>query len=164
MLFAAFHYRQPDYSSASIAPIQIYPSIPPPDNPLLNTGNAPLNTIKFTAPITMLLAGVLLTGCSGAPSQGDIKNAYQDEVDQANALTRKFGGEGMTIKVNEVKKVDCKQSTHNKEQFICQVELDTTLPIVGHQHQATSLTLTKGDTPNGSKGWIILRGSDAATE
>ncbi len=123
-----------------------------------------MKTINFTAPLTILLAGVLLTGCSGAPSQGDIKNAYQDEVDQANNLTRKFGGEGFTIKVNDVKKIDCKPSTHNKEHYICQVELDTTLPIVGHQHQTTTLTLTKGDTGNGNKGWIILRGIDSASE
>lgn len=123
-----------------------------------------MKATNFTAPMTLLLASVLLAGCSGAPSEGDIKSAYQDEVDQANNLTRKFGGEGFTIKVNEVKKLDCKQSTKNKEQYICNVELDTTLPIVGHQHQATSLTLSKGDTGNGNKGWIILRGLDAATE
>jgi hypothetical protein len=111
----------------------------------------------------ILAASALLVGCSGAPSERDVRSAYELEVDQANAMTRKFGGEGLTIKVNDVKSHDCKAARLNKDHYVCQVELDTTLPIVGHQHQTTTLTLSKGDTGNGSTGWIILRGIDEVT-
>ncbi|AXI03097.1 hypothetical protein [Aquirhabdus parva] len=120
-----------------------------------------MKNLALTTPIALILASsILLVGCSRAPSESDIKTAYTNEVEQTNALTRKFGGDSMTIKVNGLKKLDCKASS-NKGQFICQVEIDTTLPIIGVHHQNTQLTLAQGDTGNG-QGWVIVRGVDAA--
>jgi hypothetical protein len=87
-----------------------------------------------------------------------IKDAYTHEVDQTNNLTRKFGGDQLAIKVNNLKKLGCKESS-NKDQFDCDVDIDTTLPIIGNHEQKTTLTLTKGDLGNGQQGWIVVRGS-----
>ncbi len=111
---------------------------------------------------TLLLIStiVLLAGCSREPSENDIKTAYTNEVEQTNNLTRKFGGDAMTIKVNDLKKLSCKES-NDKGQFQCRVDLDSTLPIIGRHAQQTTLTLIKDDIGNGKQGWVIVRGMDA---
>ncbi len=121
-----------------------------------------MKNLVITIPLTLILiSSTLLVGCSRAPSESDIKAAYTNEVEQTNALTRKLGGESMTIKVNNVKKLSCKDAS-NKGQYICQVEIDATFPMIGTHHQNTELTLTQGDTGNGSQGWVIVRGADLA--
>jgi hypothetical protein len=108
----------------------------------------------------MIVAMTLLAGCSREPSESNIKAAYTHEVDQTNNLTRKFGGDQMAIKVNGLKKIDCKESS-DKGQFNCKVDIDLTLPLIGQHDQQTTLTLTKGDLGNGQQGWLIVRGADA---
>jgi hypothetical protein len=106
----------------------------------------------------MIVAMTLLAGCSREPSESNIKAAYTH--DQTNNLTRKFGGDQMAIKVNGLKKIDCKESS-DKGQFNCKVDIDLTLPLIGQHDQQTTLTLTKGDLGNGQQGWLIVRGADA---
>ena len=102
--------------------------------------------------ITLLIVASTLTACSRGPSEQDITAAYQKEVTQTNAMTSKLGGKALEIKVNEVKKIDCKENG-NTGQYHCQVEVDTTLPFVGQHREATELTISKGE-----QGWSILRG------
>lgn len=111
--------------------------------------------------ILILTATTLLVGCSREPSEGDIKTAYSNEVEQTNALTRKFGGEVLAIKLNDLKKISCQESTQNKEHYQCKVDIDSTLPMIGKHQQKTALILAKSDIGNGKQGWIILRGVDA---
>lgn len=121
-----------------------------------------MKNLSVTAPLILILtATTLLVGCSREPSEGDIKTAYNNEVEQTNALTRKFGGEALTIKLNDLKKLSCKESPNNKEQFQCEVDIDSTLPMIGKHQQKTSLTLGKSDTGNGKQDWVVLRGVDA---
>ena len=108
--------------------------------------------------IFIIAATTLLAGCSREPSESNIKDAYTHEVDQTNSLTRKFGGDQMAIKVNDLKKIECKES-EVKGQFDCKVDIDLTLPLIGQHEQKTTLTLTKGDLGNGQQGWIVLRGA-----
>lgn len=108
--------------------------------------------------ILFITATTLLAGCSREPSESNIKEAYTHEVDQTNSLTRKFGGDQMAIKVNDLKKIECKES-ETKGQFDCKVDIDLTLPLIGQHEQKTTLTLTKGDLGNGEQGWIVLRGA-----
>lgn len=102
----------------------------------------------------------MLAGCSREPSESNIKDAYTHEVDQTNSLTHKFSGDAMKIKVNDLKKIDCKEST-TKGQFNCNVDIDLTLPIIGQHEQKTMLTVAKGDLGDGKQGWIILRNNFA---
>ena len=121
-----------------------------------------MKNLSVTAPLILILtATTLLVGCSREPSEGDIKTAYGNEIEQTNALTRKFGGEALTIKLNDLKKISCKESANNKEQYQCEVDINTTLPMIGNHQQKTALTVGKGDTGNGKQGWVILRGVDA---
>ena len=121
-----------------------------------------MKNLRVTAPLILVLATtVLLTGCSREPSESDIKTAYTNEVEHTNALTRKFGGDAMTIKVNDLKKLSCKE-TSTKDHYQCQVDIDSTLPLIGKHQQKTALTLAKGDTGNGKQDWVVLRGNDAA--
>jgi uncharacterized lipoprotein YajG len=104
----------------------------------------------------MIAATFLLAGCTREPSENNIKEAYIHEVEQTNNLTRKFGGDQLAIKVNELKKISCKESSL-KDHFDCAVDIDTTLPLIGRHEQKTSLTLVKGDLGNGQQGWIVVR-------
>ncbi len=120
-----------------------------------------MKNLSVTKPLLLILTvTLLLVGCSREPSESDIKTAYSHEIEQTNALTRKFGGESLTIKLNDLKKISCKQSPQNKEQFQCDVDIDSTLPMIGKHQQKTALTLAKGDIGNGQQGWVVLRGVD----
>lgn len=119
-----------------------------------------MKNLSVTTPLILILATTtLLTGCSREPSESDIKTAYTNEVEQTNSLTRKFGGEALAIKVNDLKKLSCKE-TSMKDHYLCQVDIDSTLPIIGRHEQKTELNLAKDDTSNGKKEWVILRGID----
>jgi len=119
-----------------------------------------LKNLSVIAPLILVLtATTFLAGCSREPSENDIKTAYTNEVEQTNTLTRKFGGESLVIKVNDLKKLSCKE-TRTKGHYQCQVDIDSTLPIIGKHQQKTELTLAKGDIGNGKQDWVILRGID----
>lgn len=120
-----------------------------------------MKNLRVTAPLILILATTtLLAGCSREPSESDIKTAYSNEVEQTNALTRKFGGEALTIKLNDLKKLSCKE-TNTEGHYLCQVDIDSTLPMIGKHQQKTELTVAKGDTGDGKQGWVVLRGVDA---
>jgi maltose-binding protein MalE len=122
----------------------------------------PLKKIIYTSSIVLIVAATtLLAGCSREPSESNIKDAYTHEVDQTNNLTKKFGGDQMAIKVNGLKKVDCKESS-DKGQFNCKVDINLTIPLIGQHDQQTTLTLTKGDLGDGKQGWLIVRGANAS--
>ncbi len=119
--------------------------------------NRYLNT-KTIVLTTLLVSTGFLAGCSKEPSEDDIKTAYRNEVEQTNSLAHRLGGDALSIKVNDLKKLGCK-ATDQKAQYLCQVEIDTTLPLLGVQHTNTSLTLGQGDTGNGQQGWVVIRNS-----
>jgi|GEM_PF-1936827 len=113
---------------------------------------------KTIVVVTVLICTGLLAGCSKEPSEDDIKTAYRNEVEQTNTLAHRLGGDALSIKVNDLKKLGCK-ATDQKGQYLCQVEIDTTLPLLGLQHTNTSLTLGQGDTGHGQQGWVVIRGA-----
>ncbi|GAC1376483.1 MAG: hypothetical protein NVS3B3_15900 [Aquirhabdus sp.] len=119
-----------------------------------------MKKLNIIAPLIMILtSATFLTGCSREPSESDIKTAYTNEVEHTNDLTRKFGGDALTIKVNDLKKLSCKE-THTEGRYLCKVDIDSTLPLIGQHQQKTELTLAKGDIGNGKQDWVILRGID----
>lgn len=98
----------------------------------------------------LALASILLVGCSRAPSSSDIEAAYRAEVEPVNAMSRKISGEALIIQVNSVEKKSCEKI--DPEHYLCQVEIDSTLPLVGQRKTATELKLAK---PDGQ--WKIIR-------
>lgn len=100
--------------------------------------------------VCVLLSSLLLTACSRAPSAQDIEDAYRQEVEPVNALSRQISGDALIIQVNAVTKKSCEKiDTTN---YRCQVEIDSTLPFVGQRNTATELTLAKQDDQ-----WKIIR-------
>ena len=100
--------------------------------------------------ICALLSSLLLTGCARAPSAQDIEDAYRQEVEPVNALSRQISGDALMIQVNAVTKKSCEKI--DATNYRCQVEIDSTLPFVGQRNTATELTLAKQDDQ-----WKIIR-------
>lgn len=100
--------------------------------------------------ISAMLSSLILAGCSPAPSAQDIEDAYRQEVEPVNALSRQLSGDALLITVNAVEKKSCEKI--DTTQYICQVEIDSTLPFVGQRKTATELTLSKQDDQ-----WKIIR-------
>lgn len=100
--------------------------------------------------ISVMLSGIMLGGCSRAPSAQDIEDAYRQEVEPVNALSRQLSGDALLITVNAVDKKSCEKI--DATNYICQVEIDSTLPFVGQRKTATELTLSKQDDQ-----WKIIR-------
>lgn len=100
--------------------------------------------------ISVALSGLILAGCSRAPSAQDIETAYRQEVEPINALSRQVSGDALIIQVNAVEKKSCEKI--DAENYLCQVEIDSTLPFVGQRKTATELTLAKQDSE-----WKIIR-------
>ena len=98
----------------------------------------------------LAFASVILVACSRAPSSSDIETAYRAEVEPVNAMSRKVSGEALIIQVNSVEKKSCEKI--DPEHYLCQVEIDSTLPLVGQRKTTTELKLAK---PDGQ--WKIIR-------
>lgn len=98
----------------------------------------------------LALSSILLVGCSRAPSSNDIENAYRQEVEPVNAMSRQISGEALIIQVNSVEKKSCEKL--DAERYRCQVDIDSTLPFVGQRVTSTELTLTKREGQ-----WAIMR-------
>jgi len=98
----------------------------------------------------LALTSMVLVGCSRAPSSSDIEAAYRAEVEPVNAMSRQISGEALIIQVNAVEKKSCEKTA--TEHYLCQVEIDSTLPFVGQRKTATELTLTKQEGQ-----WKIIR-------
>jgi outer membrane murein-binding lipoprotein Lpp len=100
--------------------------------------------------VCVLLSSLLVTGCSRAPSAQDIEDAYRQEVEPVNAISRQISGDALIIQVNSVTKKSCEKV--NDTNYLCQVDIDSTLPFVGKRNTATELTLAKQDDQ-----WKIVR-------
>jgi hypothetical protein len=105
----------------------------------------------------IMASAVLLTACSGTPSQADIEQAYRYEVEQVNQMTARLGGGSLAIQVDAVKKLDC-QKPDQHDRYRCQVEIETTMPFLGNRRESTELILTSTE-----RGWKILRGLDSSS-
>jgi len=98
----------------------------------------------------LAMASVILVGCSRAPSSSDIETAYRQEVEPVNAMSRQISGEALIIQVNAVEKKSCAKV--DPQHYLCQVEIDSTLPFVGQRKTTTELKLAKLEGQ-----WQIIR-------
>jgi len=87
-----------------------------------------------------------LSGCNSEPSESDIQQAAQKNIDDTNAQARKvmsgssINSENMLTKLNSLRKIACDPNGSNS-QYKCKVELDITAPFVGHRKNIVELNV-----------------------
>jgi hypothetical protein len=123
----------------------------------------PLEKIMKMMPIAALCILVLLAaGCSGAPSETDIKAAFEKDmaktaqsIDEAGKM---FGGMGKSLtdslgkmELHAVKKIGCTEAK-DAPGFVCDVEIDMTVPIAGRSKEMATARFV-----NGPDGWIVVK-------
>ena len=89
---------------------------------------------------------LLLSACSGEPSEGDMRAAVEKEVVEANKATAMLGAD-MKTKLHSFKKVGCKADGDNA--YRCDVEMDMEAPLVGRKKVVAPMRFVKG-----SDGWV----------
>ncbi|MDN8542668.1 hypothetical protein QZH36_14685 [Erwinia sp. BC051422] len=97
--------------------------------------------------VAVLSLAVLLTGCDSEPSSSEIKKAMQDNIDHTNQQARQRFGENskdMLTTLNKAEKVSCKES-EAKGIYICKVDTDITLPLIGEKQTVAEFKFTKSD-------------------
>lgn len=93
----------------------------------------------------------LLVACSREPSEQELKQVYEQSLEKTNALTTKFGGQSMRIELKSFKKLSCDKKSETK-QYLCQIEVNVDLPILGQQTQQGEITVQKAD-----QDWMIIQ-------
>lgn len=114
--------------------------------------------------LTALLVAVLLAaaGCSGEPSETDIRAAFEKDSVKNNASLNEagkvMGGAGKALtdmigktEIHAVKKIDC-VAAQNAPGFVCDVELDITVPLTGRTRDMVQARLVKGP-----EGWVLAK-------
>lgn len=92
---------------------------------------------------------LLLAGCGGEPSSGDIEKVVQSSVTRLNAQLGSWGGK-TKAEVHSVKKLGCKSDSSNA--YVCDVEADITHPMAGRTKGVSQIRMVKG-----SDGWVESR-------
>lgn len=109
-----------------------------------------------------LLSFFLLAGCLGEPSEKDLYSAVAKSLHQDTAALNEagkvFGDAGKALtdmlvkkELHAVKKIGC-VSANNAPGYMCDVELDVTVPVVGRTTESISARFV-----NGPDGWIMIR-------
>ncbi|WP_156994491.1 hypothetical protein [Tatumella morbirosei] len=97
-----------------------------------------------------------LAGCNSEPSETEITQAVQKNIDQANAQVQKMAGsaiqtDGFMTKLHSLRKISCDQ-TGKGEQYNCKVEVDITAPFVGERKTVSQISLVKDND-----GWDVVQ-------
>lgn len=108
------------------------------------------------------LAALLLlaAGCSGAPSEADIRAAFEKNIAKStaslNETAQMFGGAGKAItdmlgkaEIHSVKKIGCVEAK-DAPGYVCDVEIDMTVPLTGRKKDMTTARFVKGPD-----GWVV---------
>ena len=118
--------------------------------------------MKFMLTGALLAVSLLTVGCSGEPSEADIRAAFEKDVaktaqslDQAGKM---FGGVGKSFtdslgktELHAVKKIGCAEAKEAPG-FVCDVEVDMTVPIAGRSKEMTTVRFVKGPD-----GWVVVQ-------
>ncbi|MCW1834597.1 hypothetical protein OLZ33_21765 [Pantoea ananatis] len=97
--------------------------------------------------IAVLSLSVLLTGCDSEPSSTEIQKAMQENIEHTNQQARQRFGENskdMLTTLNKAEKVSCKAS-EAKGTYLCKVDTDITLPMMGEKQTIAEFKFTKND-------------------
>lgn len=112
--------------------------------------------------VVYVIGGFLLlglAGCSGAPSEANIHAAMKKSIDEAMqaqtaAMQAAFGSlaDGASadafIELHGVKKLGCEKTSQGNA-YICDIETDVTVPLLGRTTQSGRIRMVKGDG-----GWV----------
>jgi hypothetical protein len=93
----------------------------------------------------------LLAACSREPSEQDLQQVYTQSLEKTNALTTQLGGKNMRIELKSFKKLNC-QKTDVAKQYLCNIEANLDLPIMGNQTQQGELKVQKTQSD-----WVIIQ-------
>lgn len=95
---------------------------------------------------------LILSGCSGEPSQSAIEAAIQKDIARSNEAAKQMVGKAippdMLAKLNSAKKLACTKETDKT--YKCDVEIDMTAPLMGPVKKTAPVRLV-----NGSDGWVV---------
>jgi hypothetical protein len=112
--------------------------------------------------LLVVLAAFSLAGCSGEPSEADIKAAFEkDMAKTAQSLDdagKMFGGVGKALtdslgktELHAVKKIGCAEAK-DAPGFVCDVEVDMTVPLAGRSKETATARFVKGP-----EGWVVVK-------
>ena len=110
----------------------------------------------------VVLAAFSLAGCSGEPSEADIKAAFEkDMAKTAQSLDdagKMLGGVGKALtdslgkmELHAVKKIGCAEAK-DAPGFVCDVEVDMTVPLAGRSKEMATARFVKGP-----EGWVVVK-------
>lgn len=116
--------------------------------------------MKTAHAVLAALLVLLAAGCSGEPSDADIRAALEKNIaansESLNKTTRMFGGAGQFLtdmigkaEIHSVKKIGC-VAAKDAPGYVCDVELDMTVPLTGRKKDMTSARFVKGPD-----GWVV---------
>ena len=98
--------------------------------------------MKTSAVIPLVIAGLLLSGCTGEPSEQDIYTAMNKVVAQTNAIVKSIAGKDVPKDVlrelKSVKKHDCVKISDKS--YKCNVTI-----VVNNDKATAAVTLVKTD-------------------
>ena len=125
------------------------------------------NKINGVRALCVVAACVLgLAGCSGEPSEEEIVKLVKKGVDEGNAqaarmtrgLSSIMGGapamidpNSMKTELHSVKKIGC-SAAQGESGYVCDLELDITVPLAGRNKQVIKWRFVKG-----SDGWQMAQ-------
>ncbi len=106
---------------------------------------------------TIVVLGAALAGCSGEPTEADLKKALQSEMERANELAQTMLGEeagaAVATTIHALDKLNCKRSeVDGKQGYRCRVEMDITYPPAKRQKRKASIRMVKEDS-----GWTVVK-------
>lgn len=118
--------------------------------------------MKFILTGALLAVSLFAVGCSGEPSEVDIKAAFEkDMAKTAQTLDdagKMFGGVGKALtdslgktQLHAVKKIGCTEAK-DAPGFVCDVEVDMTVPLTGRSKEMTTVRFVKGPD-----GWVVVQ-------
>ncbi len=118
--------------------------------------------MRFMLTMALVAVSMLVAGCSGEPSEADIKAAFEkDMAKTAQSLDdagKMFGGVGKALtdslgktELHAVKKIGCAQAK-DAPGFVCDVEVDMTVPLTGRSKEMATARFVKGP-----EGWVVVK-------
>ena len=108
--------------------------------------------LKITKSLAVSMLTVLITGCSGEPSNDDVDKSIRASTDDAIKQLEKAGVMDPQLKptINEVRKIGCAEA-RGEAGFICDVESDITTPATGRIKGVEKFRIVNNDGT-----WVVI--------
>ena len=98
---------------------------------------------------------LFIAGCSGEPSEADIRAVYEAEIARSNEQMINLGGEQAAnllgkSELHSITKLACKEADQTSG-YNCDVEVDMSVPLLGRSTQMRTRRFVKSDN-----GWVVI--------